>query len=266
MLNLFKVEFLRLVKSKLFIVSVIVCLSLALLNGSVYFIFGIIDGNRSEQSAIELTLMSQPLTGIPGGVLYGIFLISFITTDLRDGTIRNKMVAGYTRLEIYISYLLVALLYVFSLLITSFLLVFICCIFVYNPNLVHFNVSYCLDTLLFIIIGYIMIITLCVLLSLTINGRVVPILIFIGIIYGLVIVGGITDGLSRTFKSDAVSNMFEYLSKINPIYAITEVGTAEGKDIYYEKINFVGLFVIPVLVTIANVFGAIFLFNRKDYK
>ncbi len=110
MVRLLRLEFRRLFKDKAFIAIFIIVALLALLQilvsansyyedpfGHVYWLLPLRD----------IITTSFQLSSTPF-ILVGIFISLFIAKDISQGTIRNKLIAGYSKLEVYWSTLIVA--------------------------------------------------------------------------------------------------------------------------------------------------------------
>ncbi len=98
MLRLLKANFARLWKTKSFLVCLILAFALAVLNFLTSY---------SQQPECVKTLGAQLLSG-PSNIVFftSIFAALYLGTDYSNGTIRNKLIIGHKRMEIYFSNLI----------------------------------------------------------------------------------------------------------------------------------------------------------------
>ncbi len=103
MLNLFLTDFKRFIKDKTFWVGLIVL---------VFYGFIGVRNNSCYDGVCEIIDGSSLLLGVPLAVIFfAVFFISFfIGSDYEEGTIRNKIIIGKKRKEIYFSNLLISFL------------------------------------------------------------------------------------------------------------------------------------------------------------
>jgi len=123
--NLMRLDFYRAIKDKSVIVVTAVVAGYSLLYVLLGYFFEAID--LSLFTARDTVILSTQLSSMPFLVV-SILICIFIGKDLNYGTIRNKIIAGYSKKQIYVSTLLVALVMAFALLflyqILSFLVGF----------------------------------------------------------------------------------------------------------------------------------------------
>ena len=268
MINLIKVEFTRLFKSKFFVVSFVLCLILSFLAGLIVFVDR---DSRNDLSSLEAALESINITS-NSGLIACIVMVAFISTDIKDGTIRNKMIAGYSREKILISYFVVTFCYILFMLLTSFVILFILYTIAYTPNLVYYSVPYLFDTILFGLISVAYMTTICVFLACVFNGRVLPIVLLLAFVFGLSIIGAFTDLISRSDRFENVEKLFNFLTNINYYYCCAYIGTFDivsGGIIVKETYSSTQVLVytlIPVLYSLANFAGIWLIFRRRDFK
>lgn len=102
MRKLLSANFARLFRHKAFWI----CLAAAFLMG-VYGFWMI--GDYQKSGVLNQTLEQQAFSGLPFGALLAVFGVLFIGDEFAFGTIRNKLVAGYSKREVYFSLLIVNL-------------------------------------------------------------------------------------------------------------------------------------------------------------
>lgn len=122
MINLLKADFFRLLKHKITLVSLIIALVLPLVMAGLYaalraFLTEIGGEDSAEvfgaiMNGGTLMLSSFSLTNNFGLVL-PVFLVIGIMSDVSSGTIRNKIILGYKRHQIFASHFITAFVYAF---------------------------------------------------------------------------------------------------------------------------------------------------------
>ena len=111
--SLIRLDFYRAIKDKSVIVITAVVAGYSLLYVLLGYFFEALD--TSLFTARDTVILSTQLSSMPFLVV-SILICIFIGKDLNYGTIRNKIIAGYSKKQIYVSTLLVALVMAFALL------------------------------------------------------------------------------------------------------------------------------------------------------
>lgn len=105
MTKVLRADFFRLFKSRAFLVGLIATVSLTLLN----IITGFIDFKNNPESYEGVSPLNDYIFSI--NMLIPIILSAvvpvFLGNDYKDGTIRNKLVTGHSRLKLYLSELII---------------------------------------------------------------------------------------------------------------------------------------------------------------
>lgn len=118
MRNLLSAHFSRLRKSKLFLFTMLGFFCLGF-----YLLYANFSGINGISKTIEVVFF---MFLIPLALLLAVFCTLFFGADYSDGTLRNKIIAGHSRLSIYCSNLLVAVLA--GLCMSAAFLLPICCL------------------------------------------------------------------------------------------------------------------------------------------
>src|SRR5574344_2105966 len=112
MLRLIYIHFNRAIRDKMVIIFTIAIFAIAVITSGVYaWLYnstGDITNGNSLISPFTTILNSFQVSSTPG-ILFAIMLLLFIRKDINYGTLRNQVVAGYSKIEIYFSYVIVSL-------------------------------------------------------------------------------------------------------------------------------------------------------------
>jgi hypothetical protein len=115
MINLLRLDFRKLFHDKIFIIGSIIYLFVSVLMG---YALSSVDGVISSNTTLTYIKSCFSLMNY-GSVLIFIFMTVHTTKDFSQGTIRNKIVAGYSRAKIYFSSLVVSVCVLFVLFLTT---------------------------------------------------------------------------------------------------------------------------------------------------
>lgn len=155
MYNITKSEFSRLFKSRSFFVCLAISGFIPLFNvlSKLLFLNPAMMSNTSNKSQGFQNMMFLYI-----GTLSAIFISLFVGREINDGTIRNKLIYGYKRIEIFLSELIVCICAVL-LFQTAFTLMTIICYTVF----LHGMDSYLKSTVVIHLVGIFVIIVYCTL-------------------------------------------------------------------------------------------------------
>lgn len=256
MINLLKADFYKLVKNKATYIAFIVCILLSLFTVLLYKAIAsmgeAVGGfNISAKALMFGAFALSTNTGLLIPIFAGIFTIS----DVRHGTIRNKILFGENRTKVYLSHLIVSACFSVVSAIISFLTLAISGIIFFE-----YGASFSADELwnfirCFIIgiLGYVFIASISVFFALVTKSTPLTCVLTLLIAIGLGILANV-----RGFVEDK----FEILFNLMPSYASTIVsqsGNISGELFAYGVGSF--LFFITL-----NTIGGIILFKRLDLK
>ena len=259
MKNLLKADYYKLYKSKMTYVLIIICalLSIFTLLLEVFLKFVIKELDADVPISIEgrsIMFGTLSLTNNTG-LLIIIFVGIFTLTDIKHGTIRNKILCGENRIKIYLSHLIVSSTMCLIASIISFLVLAIggIAIFGYGPV---FNGDEALNFIRCSVIGivsYIFVASVSTFFALTTKSTPLTIILTLAIMLGLSIISAISFSLP--------TDKFKYLFYIVPTYATT---IASQGYVSAEVFTY-GIISLIVFIAINTVLG-IFLFRKIDVK
>lgn len=273
MLNLLKADFKRMVKDKLFLVICIVAFALAVFSSLLYFGLDALLTNFGEEGATSMfDARSLALTGFPPlgdfGLILGILMAILINKDYSYGTIRNKLITGKTRFEVYTSTFISGVILIISLMTVYSLLSFgLSALFLdYSIVGIKFvkDLPYMLLSYLFaIMIAFVfssMLILLCNIKSAGLGIVLYYVLGFIGTIIASVISVCIPM-INPEFEF--IKNILEFLNYCNPYYLLSGV---IGYGTEYEIKEIVAIFLNAFIYGFGFYGLGFLLFRKKDIK
>ena len=189
MCNLLKADLYRIVRSKLAIVSIILSASLPFIIVLLYY--GVAKGTEMlmpEGSGAELVngmfnarsliISSFSLTD-NFGLVIPIFSAIFVTKDLTNGTLRNKIISGHNRKKIYFSHLITSIIYnaliiiVYALFTSLFAFIF----FDYGREINAQEIKSIIFIIILGIMGFVFVATISTCLSLILNSSILAIVL-----------------------------------------------------------------------------------------
>ena len=147
MSNLIKLDLLKIVKDKLFIIMCAICLGTALFTPIAYKVIDLIVRNTDGSSlfissARELAFSAFSPTGAPGLILI-IFMPIILHKEYSSGVIRNKIIYGKSRESIYFSLFFSAFIIMFGVMVVVSLISFLFSLVFFNyvPNGVSVDIG-----------------------------------------------------------------------------------------------------------------------------
>ena len=277
MLNLLKNDLLRIIKDKTIIVIIAITVALAfarpLISALPGFIYNQLNPEnkinvREQAAAFDLFLGSFSVSGAVG-ILTPIFLIILIAKDINFGTIRNKIILGYSRTKIYLSYLLTAFISMVVIMFGYAILTLLFSLAFFNPFANNIDVGqyigYIFLMLFVYLILYAFIISFVLFTRISLKGNASTIAIYIVVILSLELLGLTCFMISEFFidiNGNVSFNIFTFLSNINPIYYIGETSSLD--KFYLSDLLWM---IIPTLIYASlNIFFGLLIINKKDIK
>jgi hypothetical protein len=258
MKNLLKADYYKLFKSKMTYILIIICalLSIFTLLLEVFLKFVIKELDADFPLSIEgrsIMFGTLSLTNNTG-LLIIIFVGIFTLTDIKHGTIRNKILCGENRIKIYLSHLIVSSTMCLIASIISFLILAIggIAIFGYGPV---FNGEEALNFIRCSAIGivsYIFVASVSTFFALLTKSTPLTIILTLAILLGLSIISAISFSLPTKFKSSFY---------IVPTYATT---IASQGYVSAEVFTY-GIISLIVFIAINTILG-IYFFRKIDVK
>ena len=293
MFDLIKTDFYRIFKSKTFYVILGICIGLPIL--TVLMVFGINQGfnfligtGGEDFAAINGKLLISGIYGLSSnvGIILPIFLVIFVNGDVSNGLLRNKILVGKSRTQIYLSHLFVITLLSVAFITLSALILSPLTFWLipYQNNIDTLEIwslvfYYILGTLAFIFIA-----SLVVMMTLNFNHVVFPIIIVvlfgIGITLLSQILGLVLDSIELFTKvPEILLPIIKNVPYLIPCYSGISFSSGFGIDmgtmesptsfnsqmrdlILHFSLGVVSLVLFSFLATL----GGILSFKRKEIK
>lgn len=275
--KLINLDFKRLFGDKLFIVVCILAVVFSIITPLLYLVlFGVID--EADQMTKEMlsgyvTAKGQFFSsfsfgnnlGLIAPLLIGIILFK----DFSFGTIRNKIIAGYSRLSIFLSNFIVCFVALFGVMLVHALLTLGVCLpfFDYQPT--PFTASdfwYLLESLFFQMLVYLFVSAFVSYLCTTKKNIGLVIVLYIAVVLGLSMIAGILQMVVLTIETQPnmknVVDVIEFVQRINVFNssAVIGIGTSyTAEDVWY--------YILTPIVLSAGMLGyGGWKFSRRDLK
>ncbi len=239
--NLLSAEFSRLFRTKLFYIVLASCVGISLV--AVYYASKAYDLFYADQSFLHLSCL-QMSCFLYAGIVSAFFVSLFIGKEYSDGTIRNKLISGHSRISVYIADFVVC--FAAELIISSV------CVFImtlcsrFSDSINYFSVSFILKTQLIGISVTAVYTAIFLLLTFLMNSRskavtasmiLAVILLFFGdAVYEMLLPTETLEEINFTVSTEVDEIFFEFLENgadQEDWDALTEM----EQDLFREKIE-----------------------------
>lgn len=265
MSNLIKLDLLKIVKDKLFIIMCAVALGTSLFTPIAYKIIElIIRGTEAEgmvaASARELAFAVFSPTGAPGLILI-IFMPIILHKEYSNGVIRNKIIYGKSRESIYFSLFISAFIIMFGvmLVIASISFVFSLVFFNYVPEgttvSIGNDIASIFMSLLFEAFIYVFIVSLTMFFTIGVGS--IPLSIVVPVVSS-VLLSLLSSILTYAAKGSKAEEIVSYIN----IFRLAEL-ISIGK---YPMGLFIAMFVTPTIYSAIFISTGYLVFKNKSVK
>ena len=276
MLNIIKADLYRIIKDKLFIVLLIICAVMALIFPLFYgIILRAVDTEVVNPFGLTISAL-QPFSNF--GLICSIFVMIILNRDYSTGTIRNKVIIGKSRLEIFLSELVIALILILGIMLTYAMLTFVFSCLTMFSTLKIDDLGIFFASLGLQLLGWVALTCIMVFFTKALKGIGGAIALYIAIGLVLTTVGSFSSlinavsGQTGEYINQVLRNlnifyvMGSYIpGQISPLYALLSSGGLAADVGYgYE-------FLLEYILS-ASLFGfgaaalAFVIFNKRDLK
>ena len=271
MTDLIKTDLKRIFKDKLFLITCIIAVALAIFSPLLnVLIYSALDALESLEllgmmPTAKSFFFQSFLPGNNMGFIMPILVAIILCKDFGQGTVRNKIICGHSRRAIFLSMFISgsvvsSIIMLGQGLITLF---FSLIFFDYSAEAFTFSeLGYFLLSVLFELLIYVFISAIISFLCVSMKNAGLAVVMYVAINFLFTIVGSVTMIASTFAQADTLGyKVLEFLNNSN-VFTSTLIGsgvTYSAKDIFYILMPSVGGSVLAVL------FG-ILIFNKKNLK
>ena len=267
MRNLYVTDVKRILKDKLFVVTCILAAVFAVINPLLNkVLFEALDlGELLGGMYAKTMLFSAFLPSDNLGMIMPILIAIIVCKDFSQGTVRNKIISGKSRAEIYLSHLLAAATVMCTMILVHALLtlgVSLCFFSYQEPAFTAADFGYLMASLAFEMVVYIAIAAIVTLIATLSKNMGICILLYLAAIFGFSIVGAVFQ-VAGAFLDPAgmAYDIVEFINALN-IYTSNLIGlgtTYSAKQVLY-------ILMAPVVITVVGTLLGMRLFARKNLK
>jgi len=259
MINLLKADFYKLLKTKMGYILLIVCAALSLLMLGIYGLAKYVSLSVDDMPLViagRAIMFSSFSLSSNIGIIIPIFVGIFTLTDIRHGTIRNKILFGESRTKIYLSHLIVSITLSLVAAILSFIILAIgsLILFGYGAPFEGEEIANFFRCLIIGILSFIYVATISTFFALITKSTPMTVLLTLAVTLGLPIIISL-------FALVQVES-YKYIFYLIPSFASSVV--SNGGEISVE-IFIYGLCSL-IFFSALNIFLGIILFKKIDIK
>lgn len=277
MKNLIKVDFKRLVRDKLFLIVCILAFAFAVITPLLYVVIfstmGDIDEMTKQLLSGYITAKGQFFGafsfGNNLGLIAPLLICIILFKDFSYGTVRNKIISGYSRISIFISIFIVCFVSLFGIVLAHAILTLVCSLPFFDYQSTPFLLAdfwYFLESLLFQLLVYLFVSAFASYLCATKKNIGLIIVIYIAIVFGCSMIAGILQFvlsiIAEQPKFETMYVILEFLQRINVFNSSATIGIGTS----YKAVDVCYYVVTPLLYTIGLLAHSIKRFSRNDLK
>ena len=273
MRNLIKADLKRMFHDKLFMIVCIIGGGFALMTSLLYYFLNNLVSSVADMESIfnakdTLAACFAPLSNF--GLALPIFICIIINKDFSYGTIRNKIICGYSRSKIYISILISTATLVVSCILSYTLISFglSSILLDYSLTTTFINdIGYILLTILFGTLGYTLIACLITFFCISMKNLGIAIVLYFGISFLFFVIATALN-ISNMFIPDkesmgGIKTLIDILCHINIFYIFSNV--IGYTDVYTAKEILYIVFDVLIFGSLTTLLG-VYMFNKKNLK
>ena len=268
MFNLLKVDIKRALRDKLFLVCAIIGAALAVFSPVLYKV--LFSGlGMDELLGAFVSAKAQCFTAFSPannfGLIAPILVTIILCKDFSYGTIRNKIISGKSRLQIFLSMFLSSTVVMSILMVAHALITLLVSLIFFDYQSEPFKASdigYFMLSLLFEILVYVFISALISFFCVAMKNAGVSVVMYVAVNFFFSIVGSITmvAGMAVEYDSTAYK-VLEFLNNAN-LFTSTVIGTGTS----YEASHILAVLCPTILGSALLLLLGIKIFNKKDLK
>ncbi|MBR4868217.1 MAG: ABC transporter permease [Clostridia bacterium] len=237
MVNLLAMDFCRIIKDKLFWITAIIGGVFALITPLLYAaLFHWIDQESMGKMLIGIAVdaKSQFFTAFHFGDNFGlvapVLLAIVLCKDFSYGTVRNKIIGGYSRTKIYLSMLITCYVSLFTLMLCHALLTLGCSLLFFPYQEGGFDASaliYLLGSVGLQALCYLFVSALVCWLCIAMKNVGLTIVVYIAITFLLTLIVSAIQLAVAAVPNQTLADVLMVINQINPFYQVGVIGQGE---------------------------------------
>ncbi len=278
MIGLLKADFRRVFKDKLLIIMSVIAVVFAVITPVLYKLIFSVSGGPEDELVMDMlsgifSAKSQFFGSFSIGNNFGlvapVLLVIVLCKDFSSGTIRNKIIAGKSRIAIFMSLFITCSTVLTGIMMIHSFMTLGCSLIFFDYQSTPFTFSdfgYLIISLLFEILVLIFISAFLSWLCATRKNVGLVIVLYVAFALGLVMAGSVIQMALSTieimYSDKAIVSVLRFFDRINVATSTMYIGTGTEytlKDVLYLT--------IPSLIGIIGfVAHGLFKFNKRDLK
>ena len=265
----------RIFKDKIFIIACVVGICFALMTPLVLFVLTILIKifNLTELEFLKESFMGKTVfftSFNPGnnfGIILPILISAIILKDFSYGTIRNKVITGYSRTQIFFSYFFATFIVLFSM-ILMYALISLATSLLFNPYqsepFSYKDIIYFIVSIVFLIIAYLVIASIITFIGVLVKNIALSIVVYIGVALALSALASILQIAIPTLMMLEKQFIVDILTFINNCNVYSTIISLIGIGNYYELVDVLYLTIPPLFGMSLFVGLGLLLMNKRD--
>ena len=296
MTNLFKAFFFKVKKDISVRITLFIGLGFAILIPTILFLIDLgisfLDGDGGSIEHMLCTGQSLLISSFSPtqnfGIAIPINLITFTVAEFTSGTIRNKIISGYSKIKAYVGLYLTGLVYTLALISAYVLCTFGlgCAYGGFNPKGQFFSIAsmgygdigpnFIWQFVIIALFAYVMIASLTIFFATLFRhiGPSIPVVIilllgFVGlasIAATLNLFATMMDGEDAGMEVQIMKAAYQFLRVVNPLHALMNYDTNEAGALIYKTDTFIISIVNNILWSGAFFGFGLLIFHKRDIK
>ncbi len=275
MRELIKSDFRRVFKDKLILILCIIGAAFALVTTLMYRgLFALVDDDSlGDMMSDMVTAKSQFFAAFSLGNNFGlivpVLLAIVLCKDFSYGTVRNKIIGGHTRKNIFLSLFIVCAVSMFAVIFLHALLTLFVSLIFFDFQSTPFELNdalyFCLSLMLEVFV-YIFAAALLSYMCASFKNVGVVIVIYVALSFAMTLISGMISGVLSVLEMKSYSSITEdilnFIQRINLFYSYAYIGT--GSKYSLSDILYI---VLPSIIGTCGILSlGIVRFNKKDLK
>lgn len=268
--NLLATDFRRVFKDKLFWITAILGVVFALITPLLYAVlFHGLDQEMMTLMGVTVDAKSQFFTAFHFGDNFGlvapVLMAIVICKDFSYGTVRNKIIGGYSRASIFGAMFITCGATVFLLMLCHALLSLGCSLLFFPYQQGDFTIGdfgYLVTSLGLELLCYLFVTALVCCLCVTMKNVGLTVVVYVAVAFLMTLLVSVLQIASALVENETLSKIVEFLCQFNVYYQVGQIGSS---DTYTAK-QIISVVLSSVVPAVALGGLGLFCFRKKDLK